>query len=270
MITENLFEREVLPYLLRTTRAYDCQYSIFVYFQAIIYMLKTGCQWRHLPLKEFFTGEIPVWQSVYYHYHKWCQHLCFKTIWLRFAQKMKDYFDLKMINIDGSHTPAKRGGEAVAYQKRKKAKTTNMLFITDNQGNFLACCEPIVGNHHDSYNLIENFEAMRRYPILRDASWQVINGDSAFDVKEFFDYCLETDFLPNFKPNQRNSKTEINIYTKMIFPDDYKERFVIERSFAWLDSFKLLLVRYEFNKNHWLQNHFLAFFLILLRKMKNV
>lgn len=38
--------------------------------------------------------------------------------------------------------------------------------------------------------------------------------------------------LLNLRPNQRNSKTEINLFTKMNFPDDYKDRFVIERSFA--------------------------------------
>jgi transposase len=270
MITEKIFESEILPYLKNVKRSYDSQYSLYNYFQTIVYRLKTGCQWRQLPLKQFFNGEIPVWQSVYYHYWKWCQTSCFKTLWLRYCQKVKQYFDLEMINIDGSHTPAKRGGQAVAYQNRKKAKTTNMLFITDNLGNFLACTEPIAGNHHDSYNLIDNFEKMRRYPILRNARWQVINGDSAFDVKDFFNHCLENSFLPNFKPNQRNSKKEINIYTKMIFPDDYKERFVIERSFAWLDSFKLLLVRYEVKANHWYQNHFLAFFMILLRKYYNV
>jgi len=34
----------------------------------------------------------------------------------------------------GSHTLAKRGGEALAYQGRKAAKTTNLLFLADNQG----------------------------------------------------------------------------------------------------------------------------------------
>jgi putative transposase len=34
---------------------------------AMLYLLKTGCQWANLP------GEFPAYQSVYYHYHKWCR-----------------------------------------------------------------------------------------------------------------------------------------------------------------------------------------------------
>ena len=34
-------------------------------FNAILYMLKTGCQWRMLP-KDF-----PKWQLVYYYFSKW-------------------------------------------------------------------------------------------------------------------------------------------------------------------------------------------------------
>ena len=41
---------------------------------------------------------------------------------------------MSSVEIDGSHTPAKRGGQQVGYQGRKKANTTNMLFLTDPTG----------------------------------------------------------------------------------------------------------------------------------------
>ena len=34
-------------------------------FNAIIYMLRTGCQWRMLP------NDFPKWQLVYYYFSKW-------------------------------------------------------------------------------------------------------------------------------------------------------------------------------------------------------
>ena len=49
--------------------------------------------------------------------------------------------------------PAKRGGEAMAYQKRKKSKTTNALFLTDRQGLPLAMSEPIEGHHNDLFEI---------------------------------------------------------------------------------------------------------------------
>jgi hypothetical protein len=42
--------------------------------------------------------------------------------------------DLQYMNLDGSHAIAKKGGEAVAYQGRKRAKTSNVLPITDANG----------------------------------------------------------------------------------------------------------------------------------------
>ncbi len=51
----------------------------------------------------------------------------------------------------------------------------------------------------------------------------------------------------------------------MIFdPVLYDNRFVIERSNAWLDSFKNLLVRFDTNDDSWLNWHYLAFIVLLL------
>lgn len=56
--------------------------------------------------------------------------------------------------------------------------------------------------------------------------------------KKFF---TEKEIIPNIKQNPRNGQNE-NIY----FDEElYKNRFKIERSFAWLDSFKGLIIRYE-------------------------
>ena len=38
---------------------------------AIFYRLKTGCQWRQLPMKEFFDDTAFSWNSVYYHFNRW-------------------------------------------------------------------------------------------------------------------------------------------------------------------------------------------------------
>ncbi|MCP4179818.1 MAG: transposase, partial [bacterium] len=138
-------KKEICPYLNfgrinNNTRVKDYQVV-----KAILYRLKTGCQWRELPMKEFFRERYSC-QSVYYHFQKWCNDGSWNRIWQQILKNNKHLLDLSSIQLDGTHTPAKRGGESVAYQVRKKQKTTNTLIITDNQGIPLACSEPISGN----------------------------------------------------------------------------------------------------------------------------
>src|SRR5690554_1233062 len=66
-----------------------------------------------------------------------------------FTENNKSNLDLSSSDLDGSHTTALRGGEQVAYQGRKKRKTTNSLYLTDRQGLPLAMSEPVSGNHND-------------------------------------------------------------------------------------------------------------------------
>ncbi len=39
--------------------------------KAILYKLKTGVQWRQLPVRHFFGFIRYSWQSVFYHFNKW-------------------------------------------------------------------------------------------------------------------------------------------------------------------------------------------------------
>lgn len=47
----------------------------------------------------------------------------------------------------------------------------------------------------------------------------------------------------------------------------YKHRTVIEHTFAWLDSFKGLLVRYETKLQHWTAMNIIAFIIIFIRRI---
>jgi transposase len=42
------------------------QHSMRTVLNAILYVLRTGCQWANLP------HEYPLCKSVYYHFRKWC------------------------------------------------------------------------------------------------------------------------------------------------------------------------------------------------------
>lgn len=53
-------------------------------------------------------------------------------VWIDILSSNLQYLDLSSVEFDGSHKPAKNGGDAVGYQGRKACKTTNALFLSDN------------------------------------------------------------------------------------------------------------------------------------------
>ena len=102
-----------------------------------------------LPMKQFFQKFDYQWSSVYYHFNKWCKTGTWEKLYFDLLEANKNKIDLEIINLDGSHTPAKGGGEAVGYQGRKKSKTSNLLIITDAKGCPIVCSDVVSGNHND-------------------------------------------------------------------------------------------------------------------------
>lgn len=91
---------------------------------------------------------------------KWCLSGTWLDSLTTFLQRHKGELDLSSVDLDGSHTPAIRGGQNFAFQGRKKRKTTNALYLTDRQGLPLAIFEPVIGNHNDLYNIEVQFEVV--------------------------------------------------------------------------------------------------------------
>lgn len=60
---------------------------------------------------------------------------------------------------------------SVAYQGRKKCKTTNALYLTDKQGLVLVMSTPVLGNHNDLFNNENTFEELTK--MLEDSNFLV-------------------------------------------------------------------------------------------------
>ena len=152
---------------------------------------------------------------------------------------------MSSIQLDGTHTPAKRGGEAVDYQRRKKCKTSNMLILSDSRGIPISCSEPRARNHNHAYNLSNNVNLMlNRLKISKiNTDGLFLNADAGFDTKQFRHFCFQKDIIANICKNNRNGNQKEVVFDEKL----YKRRFVIERTNAWLDAFKAILVRFEIN-----------------------
>ena len=99
-------------------------------------------QWRELPIEVYFEkGEIS-WQNVYYYFNKWSKDGSFQRVWLNLLSKKKRKLDMSCVQLDGSHTRCRQKGESTGYQARKKAITTNSIFLCDNKGQMIAMGSP--------------------------------------------------------------------------------------------------------------------------------
>jgi hypothetical protein len=190
--------------------------------------LKTGIQWKFLPVESLFSKVVLSYKTVFSHFRKWCKNGDRKS-WIQLLSGHKAELDLSGADIDGSHTPALKGGEEVAYQGRKSRKTTNALYFTDSMGIPLAMSNPVAGNYHDLYNiensLNELFSTLTRAEIKLDGLF--INADAGFDSKEFRENCFKHGIFANVDINIRNGEDyEDKLLNELL----YKERYSIERT----------------------------------------
>lgn len=215
-------------------------------------------------MKQFFRGKYG-WASVYHHFQKWSKDGSWEKVWSILLEKNKCLLDMSSVQLDGTHTLTKRGGEAVGYQGRKKSKTSNMLILTDSKGIPIACSEAMSGNHNDAFELEKNVGEMlngiRSSNINTEGLF--LNADAGFDIDGFRRFCYNNGIIDNIDMNKRNGKEDDHIFDELL----YKCRFVVERTNAWLDAFKAILVRFETNQIHWKALNLLAFCVILLRKL---
>ena len=155
----------------------------------------------------------------------------------------------------------------VAYLGRKKRKTTNSQYLIDRQGLPLALSSPIVRNHNDLYEIEkaseEMFSTLGEAQISTDGLF--INADSGFDSKDFRSICNKWGIIPNVAFNYRNGENKDEYLLDDLL---YKQRYTIERTNAWIDSFRSLLNRFDITVSSWKSFNYIAFMILLFKKIK--
>ena len=266
-ITKEQIEDLILPFIPRNKRGFSSKTDPALIIQCILYKLKTGCQWNCLfPTAQGFQPTFS-WQLVYYFYNRWSKLNVFKDMFDTILNIQAPKLNTEIINLDGTHSLAKKGGESTAYQHRKKGKTSNVLIVTDGNGIPIAIGDILSGNHNDLCNIVPQFSKivkdLKSNGIILENS--LLNADKGFDSKAFRKCCHRKKIIPNIKENSRNRKKNKRGRKRLFLEIQYKTRYVNERCFAWLDSFKTLLIRFDTSISSWLNWHYIAFTLMLIK-----
>ena len=166
-----------------------------------------------------------------------------------------------------THAPQKAGPPG-AIRAAKRPVPASALFLADKQGQPLACATPQAGNHPDSFRLALLGEEL--CVLLEAAGIAVaglfLNADSAFDASELRQGCVARDIEANITRNRRAADWQTDDDT-FFAPNFIAAAPWLNTPTSWLDSFKTLLVRYETSIGNGLTFHWLAFRVLILRKI---
>jgi len=142
------------------------------------------------------------------------------------------------------------------------------MALVENQGYVLSPLTVAPVNEVDMVLLPQGLKALKR--VTREAGLEVsgagLNLDAGFDSKANRKSVFNAGLKPTIKEKPRNRQTPKRGRKRFFDAVLYKLRFIVERTFAWEDKVKRLLLRFETKQSHHLGFNLLAFTLINLRE----
>jgi transposase len=207
--------------------------------EAILYVLVTGCRWQDLPRE--FGAPTTAWRRL----KRWGE----AGIWERMSRAAlatideQGQLDWSMAFLDGSFVPAKRGGEQVGLTR--KGKGTKWMLVVDGQGLPL-------GFHLDSAGraevrlakqTLDTIKVTRPHGRPKQRPEKVV-ADREYDSSALRQALRRRGIRipPKRRPTTWKAKPGRPVVART---DDYRLRYTMERSFAWLGNFRRLLIRWE-------------------------
>jgi transposase len=209
--------------------------------EGILYVLITGCRWQDLPRE--YGAPTTVWRRL----KRWGEAGVWERNW-RAALATLDgqgQLDWSMAFLDGSFAPAKNGGDKVGLTK--KGKGTKWMLVVD--GNDLP-----LGFHLDGANRAEVRLAEQTLDTIRVARPrgrpkqrpQKLVADHGYDSSAFRRALQRRGIRMCIPPKRRPKNWKVKRGRPVLArQEDYRLRYKVERSFAWLGNYRRLLIRWE-------------------------
>lgn len=228
------------------------KHSLRSIFNAIFYLVKTGCQWRMLP------SDFAPWNTVYYYYRRWKNNGLIEEIHENLRDMVREQSGREKSPSIGlidsrSVKTSRNGGEARGIDGGKKTKGRKQHIITDTLGLVLVVVIHAT-NIHDSKGVMEvicNLKGrfLRLRKIVADGGYR---GELIENVRKAFGWILEIVLRPD-------AARKFTVLPK---------RWIVERTFSWFESFRRLSKDYEVLPETSQTMIYLTMMQIMLKRLK--
>ena len=265
------FTQFILPHLSMPKRGPKCKLGYHCVFNLILRVLYTGMQWKGLPVPKDSHGKPAIhYTTVYKVFARWSDDGSLEDAFIASVKHLADHhqLDLSILHGDGTNTVAKKGGDGIGYSGHKHQKGEKVLAIIDNNGYVLAPLPVAPVNKADMILLPEGLKGLKRVAkrtglVLEGA---YLNLDCGFDSKANRKAIFNAGLIPNIKENPRNRKTTKRGRKRWFNAVIHALRERVERTFAWEDKFKRLLLRFEYIQQRHYGMKLMAYTLINVRR----
>ena len=269
------FERFVLPALSMPARGPKCKIGYHKVFNYILTLLYTGMQWKMLPIALDPDGKPEIhYTSIYKQFARWSDDGSLLAVFTGSVQFLHSFLhsmgelDLSVLHGDGTNTVAKKGGDGIGFSGYKSQTGEKIMAIVENKVYVLTPCPVASVNTNDCVLLPDCLSYLGQ--IARNVGFSlkgsILNLDGVFDSRKNRKAIFNRGMVPNIPENKRNRKRPKPGPKRIFDFAVHQTRLTVERTFAWEDKFKRLLLRFERIQSRHLSLKLLAYTLINLRR----
>jgi transposase len=203
----------------------------------ILFVLKTGCRWMDIPSSICCHDYSSCWRRLRF----WQKHGHLRMSWQQILLLLdqEDQLDLSLGNLDGSLVQSPRYA-GVGYDSQHHRYGTNISLLTEKNGLPLTNMT-FKGNRND----ITCAEAtMSKLRVGAKRRVQELNADKGYDSKAFRKQMAKRGTKTNI-PERKFKHRRKRGRKPHMDKTQFKFRAFVERTNAWLKSFRKLRYRYE-------------------------
>jgi transposase len=204
----------------------------------ILWILRTGARLADLPPRYGASS------TCHARLQRWQHAGIWQRLWRALLRRLDEQgrIDWQRGHLDGTFIPAKKGGDAIGLTRRGKG--SKLMAVVDGQGLPLGLL--VASAQRAEIKLAEATLATILVPQHRGRPKtrpKELVADKGYDSQAFREWLRRRGIRPCI-PHRRSKRPRRGRPADLT---GYGERWHVERSFAWMQTFRRVLVRYERN-----------------------